>query len=389
MQGQQQPQPKLGRNDPCWCGSGHKYKKCHLDRANEEPISRWDAASALRRAFSAKFCLAPADWHKDCTGQIVKAHTVPRSSSLAKIARDGHVYTFIPSVENLSKNNGVLVPELFGINRASTFSGFCSKHDDAIFAPLEKAPFSGTPEQCFLLGYRAFAREVFTKRAAASTLKLHRAADRGRPLDQQIEIQQFASAYDTGVSAALHDIQHQKPLFDTTLKSGNFNSVQSYVIELDSATPVMCSGSFCPEQDFEGNPLQDLLDLQRIPQLISVNSFYGGNYGAVVFSWLVNDAPSCHPFIASLARIPNAALIDALLRLLFEFCENVHMQPAWWEGLSSVQRSALIHRMAASANPMLGRAIGCLIDDGLRFTPWSVRCRYQLGSRNVTDRRHR
>jgi len=27
--------PKVGRNDPCWCGSGKKYKKCHLD-ADEE-----------------------------------------------------------------------------------------------------------------------------------------------------------------------------------------------------------------------------------------------------------------------------------------------------------------------------------------------------------------
>jgi SEC-C motif/PBS lyase HEAT-like repeat len=25
-------QPKLGRNAPCWCGSGKKYKKCHLPR---------------------------------------------------------------------------------------------------------------------------------------------------------------------------------------------------------------------------------------------------------------------------------------------------------------------------------------------------------------------
>ena len=23
--------PKLGRNDLCWCGSGKKYKKCHMD----------------------------------------------------------------------------------------------------------------------------------------------------------------------------------------------------------------------------------------------------------------------------------------------------------------------------------------------------------------------
>ena len=22
---------KIGRNDPCWCGSGKKYKKCHCD----------------------------------------------------------------------------------------------------------------------------------------------------------------------------------------------------------------------------------------------------------------------------------------------------------------------------------------------------------------------
>ena len=26
--------PKIGRNDPCWCGSGKKYKKCH--GVNEE-----------------------------------------------------------------------------------------------------------------------------------------------------------------------------------------------------------------------------------------------------------------------------------------------------------------------------------------------------------------
>ena len=22
-------QPKVGRNDPCWCGSGKKFKRCH------------------------------------------------------------------------------------------------------------------------------------------------------------------------------------------------------------------------------------------------------------------------------------------------------------------------------------------------------------------------
>ncbi|WP_429187944.1 SEC-C metal-binding domain-containing protein [Aeromonas veronii] len=30
---------KTGRNEPCWCGSGQKYKKCHLNRSTEETLS--------------------------------------------------------------------------------------------------------------------------------------------------------------------------------------------------------------------------------------------------------------------------------------------------------------------------------------------------------------
>jgi hypothetical protein len=26
------PNHELGRNDPCWCGSGQKYKRCHLEK---------------------------------------------------------------------------------------------------------------------------------------------------------------------------------------------------------------------------------------------------------------------------------------------------------------------------------------------------------------------
>jgi len=29
MTGVVEPKKKLGRNDPCPCGSGKKYKKCH------------------------------------------------------------------------------------------------------------------------------------------------------------------------------------------------------------------------------------------------------------------------------------------------------------------------------------------------------------------------
>jgi uncharacterized protein YchJ len=30
--GVQRPSQQLSRNDECWCGSGKKYKRCHLDK---------------------------------------------------------------------------------------------------------------------------------------------------------------------------------------------------------------------------------------------------------------------------------------------------------------------------------------------------------------------
>jgi hypothetical protein len=38
------PVDKLGRNDPCWCGSGKKYRRCHMEFDNR----RYSAALAAR-----------------------------------------------------------------------------------------------------------------------------------------------------------------------------------------------------------------------------------------------------------------------------------------------------------------------------------------------------
>ena len=80
---------RLGRNDPCWCGSHKKFKKCHLAREKQQPIEWWDAAHEFRKAFSTKDCLAPEPLKDNCSPTTVRAHTVPKSGSLNKIARDG------------------------------------------------------------------------------------------------------------------------------------------------------------------------------------------------------------------------------------------------------------------------------------------------------------
>jgi hypothetical protein len=50
---------KLRRNEPCWCGSGQKYKRCHLDRDKAPPVSRQERSQAFQKSFGTGYCLHP------------------------------------------------------------------------------------------------------------------------------------------------------------------------------------------------------------------------------------------------------------------------------------------------------------------------------------------
>ena len=55
---------KLGRNDPCHCGSGKKYKACHLEQDEAAAREARDKEAAARPAPE-----APADKPKHTTKQ--------------------------------------------------------------------------------------------------------------------------------------------------------------------------------------------------------------------------------------------------------------------------------------------------------------------------------
>lgn len=361
--------PKLGRNERCWCGSGLKYKKCHLGREEQEPTKLWDASKELRKAFGRKMCMAPASWKNECEGPIVRAHTVPRSSSLTKIARDGHVYRFAISAEHTAKCGGA--PGLVGINSASTFPGFCSYHDNTIFRPLEMQAFGPTQEQYFLLGYRAMLRDFYGKQAEARLELPNRQLDRGKPIEDQVQIQEELSIYMRGVKLGLRRGDIYKREFDRILVNRTFGYVHHYAIRLKSPPEVMCSAAVYPECDFHGNVLQTkqtIVDPNAVPDLITFSSFGTETGGAVVFAWLASRGTACEGFIESLKRLGHGQMPNALIRFFFEFSDNVCLQPSWWESLDSAVQSALIRRM----NPFVGCGPDRLMDDGLRLVNWNI-----------------
>ncbi len=203
---------KIGRNAPCWCGSKVKYKKCHYARDKDVKISHGEAhkaASSFKR--TEKICSVPNSMKNKCTKQIIRAHTISKSNCLAEIADEtNHVLGLKPSLSSLVKNKGTINPERIGINSASTFTGFCSYHDNKIFLPLETKVFTASNEQCFLLAYRSIARDVYMKSGSENFTSFMKKADKGKPLQEQKIIQALATALDTNSQLILRSIVNIK-----------------------------------------------------------------------------------------------------------------------------------------------------------------------------------
>ena len=69
----------LGRNDRCWCGSGKKYKVCHLDREKQQPTRAWEVDAAIHAWDKSSECLHVGTKVGNICGRpAINSHTVPR-----------------------------------------------------------------------------------------------------------------------------------------------------------------------------------------------------------------------------------------------------------------------------------------------------------------------
>ena len=118
---------KIRRNEPCPCGSGKKFKKCHLHREKLKPLTEGEVIGMQSSHKISKKCFHPLADSNTCQGKIINAHTVSKSSSLRALSNNGKVLHFKASINDLFKNDSELSVDEVGINKASTFPGFCSK----------------------------------------------------------------------------------------------------------------------------------------------------------------------------------------------------------------------------------------------------------------------
>jgi hypothetical protein len=170
----------------------------------------------------------------------------------------------------------------------------------------------------------------------------------------------------------LADIQHEKTLYEELLSTSDWNSYRRFVAYFDSMPDVLTSGSFAPEFDFHGRPLQSLSDDPPL-KIVAFNILPRQAGGIAVLGWTKESDVVATQLIQSLLTLRKQQISDALVRLAFTHLENIYSRPSWWESLPRAGTDRLHQRALIGAHPELMRENDCLCDDGLFLADWDLK----------------
>ena len=299
---------------------------------------------------------------------------------LRKISQMG---PYVVGIDNVVKNNGRLGVKLVGLNKASTFTGFCAEHDHTFFAPIEKGQFTLTPVQAHRMLYRPVARELYNKVALQRSVPILRGGDRGRSIVDQIEMQTTLDGFDLGVDAAVRELTALRRELDSDFHNDDYTRLCAVAIDLDAIPDFMCAGVTQPDHDFHGTQLQDLS--QTDPPALQIGfSLLALDKGATaVFVWHGNDNDPSIQLVQSLLSLRTERIPSAILRFAFESFENLYISPNWWDSLTTEQRTGLLARMA-NGTSFDWDGVSHLEEDGLQLVTWNVTSIREIGPCGLT-----
>ncbi len=363
---------QIGRNEPCPCGSGRKYKKCHLDRESARPIPYHETAKQLL-SFRAgeKKCLYPSTG-TSCTGKVIRAHTISRSVALSRIARAGKVYQLDTNPFTIRKHEGEPQLTLENIASATTFTGFCSPHDNQLFDPVDKGSLTPTPEQALLLHYRALCRELYVKSPNVETNELLRDADRGKSVSIQQMVQGYVSARGMAIAESLAQLESDKAVCDQAILNQDFSVLKGAFVRFRKTPTLACSGYTQPTCDFNGSEIQDIADMSKPCFNLSFTLLPNDNGGLAVFAWLPDADGPCRKFVQSFMNLDAGRKSDALVQYVFDSFENFAAEPQWWEYLAAEAKDGLKMLLLNWTEISFAVDSSTLIPGSTRFADWEV-----------------
>jgi hypothetical protein len=297
--------------------------------------------------------------------EMIEAHSIQRSGVLSLIAEDGKVFVPSSSHSDLKKNKGRIVFRCRPIRGVSTFRGFCKRHDNAIFRPIDDEVLVPTSEQAFLYAYRTLGREIAAKRDALQNY------------ETQLENPSLTSAtrklisgMALGTGHGLKNLMRQKEIFDTTHRDRTFDDIRYVAFCAKSKPSIVFSGGLFPETGFYREKIQNLRGSDLDQLFFSFATMEEG--WAFLFTWHKESDLSSEAFLGSLAYSHRASdrIEDLLFGMILSGCENLAIAPQWMTARTPEEIWKLETAISSGASVFTNQEMRDVIDGVKGITDW-------------------
>ena len=325
---------KIGRNEPCPCGSGKKYKKCCLNKTDDERLAEaiMYSMQSIEKDARIKQCLHPNQ--DECDQKIIKAHAIQNNRILNKIAEEGHVIT-VDGTSNMIFQGS----QIKGRKIATTFTGFCKYHDKVLFQAIEDSDFLVSQKQVFLMTYRTMAWHYHKKleQVNANIIQQEKMYERG----YDIALSEDFRTYEKGLKLALRDNDNEKLIFDDLLLGEVYDRVNYCVWELPYEVEFAVSMMHELEHDILGHPINNL-ELDTKVKTIYLNIFPANLKSFCIWSWLKENDDAYIDFSKQFMELSIVDRENYCNNQLPRWTDSIIISPRLWNKWGGGMQEALI-----------------------------------------------
>lgn len=274
-----------------------------------------------------------------CKGKIKSAHSLQKNGVLslleAEINKNNVVYSFL-----YPKLKGFLPIgfEPLGKKDASTFHGFCDFHDTTIFSEIENNPINiDSDKHCFLLCYRAFAKEYHTKIEINKGFK-------NNELYNEPQNQEMQEDMINGSELAIKDLKGVKTRLNNLLKDKKYNGLEYFTYSIGHTIPIACATSITPSYSYNGTLLNKSVDENDTYENVMITVLPTKEETYVIFGCFPEDFRSIK-YIDELENLPDKVLENAITSILIGEVENTFISPLIWERMTKREREFLMQEI--------------------------------------------
>ena len=282
-------------------------------------------------------CLYPG-----CCEKPIKSHSIQKSLLKGITDETNHVLNFSIDAKFNVNGNISVKQNRPGIKDASTFEGFCNKHDTEIFLPIEKVDIDfSNNEHCFLLLYRSVVREYYESRNSYFLFKNF--IKEIQPfLDKKNPIHFFLIKRCYLQYCEFFQAERMKKILDECYLRKIYNCLFRYKYAIISKElPFFANTYFCV-QGYKNGKMKKIDITKDIPYSFSITILPSKGKTYIFYAYLEKQETDLSDFLKLFETTDEIQLQMFITDTILRNSDNFYISPKYWNNIPEEEQNELL-----------------------------------------------